>query len=531
MSVSPKVKTVAESVQRAFDSIKTSVSRPRRGAAAVATAANASLAIDDDADYQDVKGEEDYAEEEDSVPEKSPRKARRKKTDPPIVYVIPPVETLETTYKGRLGYACLNTILRNDLKPSVFCSRTCRIDTIKKEGMEHLKELGRKNMEDLTKLIEWNVAHSIFFLRMSSEMFPFASHAEYQYSLEYADKELKLAGDTAKRLGVRLTTHPGQFTQLGSPRKVVLENAVRDLSYHCEMMDRMGLDKDSVMIIHGGGVYGDKEAALERFKVNFRLLPEKIRNRIVLENDEICYSADDLLPVCEELDIPFVFDDLRPPVEQETTQTAGRKSSKRKQAPAEEPEFSQQVDENGEPIDLPATPTPKKRKSAKKLPVPEDVKVEGEQPIEEGNPTLVTDAKPTPKKRKSPAKKSKGTEETPLVPENGAEDDVKPPAIDLKPTPKKRKSPTKRVKVIKETPLVPENGEAAMDEDVKPPTVDLKAIPKKRRSPKKKLPAVASAEPEAVEQKEVKNEGAEHEIVEHQGGNAELGDILEKLET
>lgn len=47
-------------------------------------------------------------------------------------------------------------------------------------------------------------------------MFPFAGHKEYGYTLEYADKELKEAGDTAKRLGVRLTTHPGQFNQLGS---------------------------------------------------------------------------------------------------------------------------------------------------------------------------------------------------------------------------------------------------------------------------------------------------------------------------
>lgn len=48
-------------------------------------------------------------------------------------------------HSGRLGYACLNTILRKEEKPSVFCSRTCRIDTIKKEGMDYLKEIGRQN--------------------------------------------------------------------------------------------------------------------------------------------------------------------------------------------------------------------------------------------------------------------------------------------------------------------------------------------------------------------------------------------------
>ncbi|EPQ57158.1 UvdE-domain-containing protein [Gloeophyllum trabeum ATCC 11539] len=140
-------------------------------------------------------------------------------------------------------------------------------------------------------------------------MFPFASHPLYGYTLDYCEPELRAVGDLANRLGHRLTTHPGQFTQLGSPKEGVVANAVRDLTYHCEMMDRMGLGRDSVMIIHGGGTYGDKPAALERIKKSVtELLPRNVRERLVLENDEMCYSAEDLLPLCEELDIPLVFD-------------------------------------------------------------------------------------------------------------------------------------------------------------------------------------------------------------------------------
>lgn len=82
-------------------------------------------------------------------------------------------------------------------------------------------------------------------------MFPFAAHPDYAYSLDYCAAELKEAGDAANRLGMRLTTHPGQFTQLGSPKKGVVENAIRDLEYHNEMLTRMGQGKDGVMIIHG----------------------------------------------------------------------------------------------------------------------------------------------------------------------------------------------------------------------------------------------------------------------------------------
>ncbi|KAG8908806.1 hypothetical protein FRB99_003044 [Tulasnella sp. 403] len=247
-------------------------------------------------------------EDEVVVAEKSPRK-RRTKVIEPVVYDIPDVERKETTFKGRLGYACLNTILRN-LKPDpIFCSRTCRISTIKEKGMKFVYELGLQNVRDLAKMIEWNETNKIRFMRMSSEMFPFASHAIYGYDLSYADKELKDAGDLAKKYGHRLTMHPGQFTQLGSPKDEVVAASVRELQYQCEIMDRMGLDQDSVMIIHMGGIHGDKEASLARFRENYtNKLSEKLKARLVLENDELCYNLDDLMPICDELNIPIVVD-------------------------------------------------------------------------------------------------------------------------------------------------------------------------------------------------------------------------------
>ncbi|KAJ8488564.1 hypothetical protein ONZ51_g3491 [Trametes cubensis] len=228
------------------------------------------------------------------VEEEAPKKkrTRRKKNPEPVVYDIPPVETKTSTFKGRLGYACLNTVLRAMKPEPIFCSRTLRIDTILKPefGMDYCKELGRRNTEDLARLIEWNEQNRIRFLRVSSEMFPFASHDKYGYTLEYAEKELK-------------------FTQLGSPRDVVVDAAIRDLEYHCSMFRYMGLDQDSVMIIHMGGMFGDKQATIERFKEVYRTrLTDEMRARLVLENDEMCYNADDLLPVCEELNIPIVFD-------------------------------------------------------------------------------------------------------------------------------------------------------------------------------------------------------------------------------
>ncbi|KAJ7175272.1 UV-endonuclease UvdE-domain-containing protein [Mycena haematopus] len=223
---------------------------------------------------------------------KALKKTRLPKPEP--IFIIPDVPRKETTFKGRLGYACLNTVLRNKkpAKDAVFCSRTCRSDWIvSRKTAEWVKDLGRQNVEDLLTMIQWNEENHIHFMRMSSDMFPFASHAVHGYSLEYCAPLL------------------AKYTQLGSPKPEVVVASVRELEYHCEMMDRMGLGVDSVMIIHGGGMYDDKTATLGRIKKTITEdLSPGARARLVLENDEMCYNAHDLLPLCEELDVPLVFD-------------------------------------------------------------------------------------------------------------------------------------------------------------------------------------------------------------------------------
>ncbi|KAJ1028414.1 hypothetical protein NDA16_001581 [Ustilago loliicola] len=248
------------------------------------------------------------------------RLAKRKKKD--IVYEIPDVPKRDfrlegppekhqeraNGFTGELGYACLNTVLRWQ-DPPIFSSRTARIKTMDEQGPEYIKELGRLNARDMIPMILWNEENNIKFMRLSSEVFPFASHEKYGYSLKYAEKELRAAGDLAKKLGHRLTMHPGQFTQLGSPRTEVIENSIRDLSSHCEMLDLMGMSKDSVMIIHGGGTFGNREATLNRMRETYTTrLSQNVKDRLVLENDEMAWSAEELLPLCKELDIPMVFD-------------------------------------------------------------------------------------------------------------------------------------------------------------------------------------------------------------------------------
>ena len=176
-----------------------------------------------------------------------------------------------------------------------------------------MESLGIANARDIVKMLRWNDKYGIKFLRLSSEMFPFASHAEYGYKLApFVSKELAEAGKVAAELGHRLTTHPGQYTQLGSPRKPVIDNAIRDLDYHAELLSLLKLppqqNRDAVMILHLGGVFGDKAATLDRFRENYKKLPQGVKDRLVLENDDVSWSVHELLPLCEELNIPMVLD-------------------------------------------------------------------------------------------------------------------------------------------------------------------------------------------------------------------------------
>lgn len=80
-------------------------------------------------------------------------------------------------------------------------------------GQAFVESLGKANAKDIVKMLRWNDRYGIKFLRLSSEMFPFASHLDYGYKLApFVSEELAEAGRVAAELGHRLTTHPGQVS-------------------------------------------------------------------------------------------------------------------------------------------------------------------------------------------------------------------------------------------------------------------------------------------------------------------------------
>jgi UV DNA damage endonuclease len=145
---------------------------------------------------------------------------------------------------------------------------------------------------------------------MSSEMFPFATHPDYyeNYDIEQFRSKLAKLGEYAKQCGQRLTFHPGQYNQLTSINNSVVIKSIIDIDFHAKILDMMNVDKNGIIIIHGGSKQDGKENSLTRLEKNFYKLSTSAQKRLTLENCEMVYSIQDLLPLSYKLQIPIIVD-------------------------------------------------------------------------------------------------------------------------------------------------------------------------------------------------------------------------------
>ena len=204
-----------------------------------------------------------------------------------------------------IGYACKNMNLSQTAK--VLTDRTCRMD---KFSIDRASELALKNSEDLLKILEWNDRNSIQFFRIGSGIFPFIDHTDLQYKVTdlpnavAIQENLRMAGNFAKRTGMRLSCHPGPYTCLGSPNQQTVEKSLLGLKMHSDLADLLGYGKEFAINIHIGGVYENKEETAKRFAEQYVKLPTDIRQRLTIENDDKAsmWSMSDLfeliVPLC-----------------------------------------------------------------------------------------------------------------------------------------------------------------------------------------------------------------------------------------
>jgi UV DNA damage endonuclease len=216
-----------------------------------------------------------------------------------------------------LGYACINMTLSEGRSKSnrVTTNRGMIRRTFDKRGSDYASELALQNLNDLTEILHWNDKNNIRFFRLSSCVFPWASEYSISklHSYPLLVKSAELAGEAASDYGMRITSHPGPFNKLCSPKESVVANTIRDLEIHGELFDMLGLSRTpyNKINIHVGAAYDSKEIALDTFCRNFERLPESVRSRLTVENDDrpSLYSTHELYEgVYKRLGIPIVFD-------------------------------------------------------------------------------------------------------------------------------------------------------------------------------------------------------------------------------
>lgn len=215
---------------------------------------------------------------------------------------------MEKLKKIRFGLCCLFLEESIKFKTTTF-KYYSKLEA--KEKLEKLDMLILHNVSSLLQAIKFCAENQIYSFRITSTLLPLYTHPESKYAIDdlpSAEKIFSLFEECkqfSQKTNVRLGFHPDQFVVLNSPREDVVEKAIEDLLYHAYLSDLLGAD---VINIHGGGVYGDKVEALKRLRKTIRKLPLQITSRLTLENDDKSYTPSDLLPICEELSIPLVYD-------------------------------------------------------------------------------------------------------------------------------------------------------------------------------------------------------------------------------
>jgi UV DNA damage endonuclease len=188
----------------------------------------------------------------------------------------------------RLGYACINMELQEGR--GIQTSRGMIKRTFMQKGISYASELALQNCRDLIEVIKWNNDHGIKVFRVTSCLFPWAS--EYNIDdlpdIEEISHALATVGRIAAAGGQRLSLHPGPFNILASDSERVVQNCITDLLIHQKIMDLMEQPQNrwAKINIHVGAAKGDRERSLETWCRNFERLPDGVKDRLTVENDD-----------------------------------------------------------------------------------------------------------------------------------------------------------------------------------------------------------------------------------------------------
>lgn len=206
--------------------------------------------------------------------------------------------------KIRLGYACISTTL-DKVTPSTPYTYT---EFLEKKNLDKLDKVIKSNLEDLIKILNYNVKNNIHFFRLSSKIIPLATRMDviFDYHNTYKEYYSKI-NRIINQNKMRVDFHPDQFCILNSTKIEVVKNSFEILKYHYNMLNYFGIN-NKILVLHIGSSVLGKENSKIRFINNFNKLPRYIQKCIAIENDDKIFNIKDCLDIYYKIGTPIILD-------------------------------------------------------------------------------------------------------------------------------------------------------------------------------------------------------------------------------
>lgn len=208
----------------------------------------------------------------------------------------------------RLGYVSIALNLPKTTSSStVTYTRYSKMKT-DKEKINKLKEVTKSNLDDLEKILRYNIENEIHFYRITSNLIPLLTHPEVDFDYKrFFRKDFEYIGNLIKGNNIRVDTHPDQFNVINSTKKDVVESTLRNLKAQAELLYDLNYPYGK-MVLHVGSSQGGKEESIDRFINNLKLFPQNITDNLIIENDDKTFTAKDVLDLCKRINKPMVLD-------------------------------------------------------------------------------------------------------------------------------------------------------------------------------------------------------------------------------
>jgi UV DNA damage endonuclease len=182
-------------------------------------------------------------------------------------------------------------------------------DTRRWQSGPHL----RRSLELLGGVFGYLERIGVSMYRLPSQTIPYGTHPDlpqfdYRRQIDEASDALAAMASEAARLGLRLSTHPGQYTVLNAPDLAIVDKAIADLEQDATLLDVLGQPADAAVVVHVGGAYGDPATALDRWERAWWRLSDRARARLALENDERLFGLEDVTALHRRTGVRVVLD-------------------------------------------------------------------------------------------------------------------------------------------------------------------------------------------------------------------------------